>query len=137
MRLLPRGRLAPTIKPVVSGPSGASEGGNDLGGGVAGKGLLECHEANRSTEIKIGNAENNSCKSRQCRHNDDMNKTYKATIEGTGSEMTSADLNEIKEWASQATMTFQRDLTVSVVEIVESEITLTASYATGEVKEMA
>jgi len=66
-----------------------------------------------------------------------MSRTYKATINDNGSNITSGDLNEIKEWASRATMTFQRDLTICVVEILETEMTLAASYATGEVEVVA
>jgi len=137
VRVLPRGRLARPVKPSISGLPGASQGSDNLSGGKSGERFGEGH-------VGILPPKNNSAmqkitldKCPQCGHCDDMSKTYKATIEGNGSEMTSTDLNEIKEWASQATITFMRDVTVSVVEIVETGITLTASYATGEVEVVA
>lgn len=72
VRLLPRWRLAPTIKPVVGGATRTAKGGDDLRCCVDGKGLLERHNSNHSRKRNVGNAENNSCNRRQCRHNEDM-----------------------------------------------------------------
>lgn len=66
-----------------------------------------------------------------------MKTTYKATVKETGEQREFASVEEIKEWAARATITFQTDLTLSVVKVVETETTLSASYDTGDVKEVA
>ena len=58
VRLLPFGRLAASVLPIVSGPSGTTCGGDDLGGCVVGKGFGEghgetLHRKNKSAMPKI------------------------------------------------------------------------------------
>jgi len=89
MHLLPRWRLAPTVQPIISGATRTAESGDDLRGSEAGKGLLEAHGSKHSPKRKIGNAENSSCNSRQCRHNPPMhtNSTGRFTMTPDASDI--------------------------------------------------
>lgn len=81
MRLLPRGRLTAAILPIVGRATGATSGGDDLGGGILGK--LGCeghgqtiHRKNKSAMPKIILAIR-----RQCRHITRMSNTTTETAE--------------------------------------------------------
>lgn len=138
MRLLPRWRLAPAILPVVGRASRAIQGGDDVGGGVVGKLLIESHDArvahkNKSAMPKIELANN-----RHCRHNNSTMKSkyYRVVCKENGQEKLFDSKKEIKLWASKATITFGCDLTLEVFEIIEKETQMNASWETGEVEEV-
>jgi len=64
-------------------------------------------------------------------------KYYRAKIEETGETQVFDTKDEIKVWASKATMTLQCDLTFTVLEVVEKKLPgFYASYETGEVEEV-
>ena len=77
--MLPRGRLAPTIKPIVSGAARAAKGRNDLRGSVTGNVVSECHPRKVSHKNKSAMPKIILAQSRQCRHIEPM-KTFQLTL---------------------------------------------------------
>lgn len=69
MRLLPLGRLTATLKPIVSGATRATDGGNNLDGGILGNLFREGHGRNVSRKNKSAMPKIELAKRRQCRHN--------------------------------------------------------------------
>jgi len=99
--LLPLRRLAPAVQPIVSGAPRAAENGNDVGGGMVRNGLRERHGPNRRGKRKIGNAENTTCESRQCRHTPCMSLPirHEAHVIACGKSR-KAVIYETKQWFS-------------------------------------
>ncbi len=65
--LLPLWRLAPTLKPIIGGATRATDGGNDLGGGILGKLVGEGHGQTVSRKNKSAMPKIVLDKRRQCR----------------------------------------------------------------------
>lgn len=68
VNLLPRGRLAPAILPIVSRATGATSGGDDVGSGILGKVSGEAHGQTLPRENKSAMPKIDLDKRRQCRH---------------------------------------------------------------------
>ena len=81
MRLLPCGRLAPAILPIVGSATGATSGGDDLGGSVVGERFSEGHGQTIHGKNKSAMPKIILVIRRQCRHLTHMSNTnHIATI---------------------------------------------------------
>jgi hypothetical protein len=138
VRMLPSGRLAPAVLPIVGSATWAVQSRDDVGGGVVGKLFGKGHQQKVALKEKSAMPKIELAQSRQCRHNSSTMKSkyYRVTVQESGEQKLFDTKAEIKAWASKATMTLQCDLTLSVLEVVEKEIQFNANYTTGEVEEV-
>jgi hypothetical protein len=63
-------------------------------------------------------------------------KYYRVVCKENGQEKLFDSKKGIKQWASKATITLGRNLTLEVFEIIEKETQMNASWETGEVEEV-